>query len=429
MTFRPGSPGIATRKLKACASPTRWKLLLDKKHLASFTVKPPGKGASDEKVDTNLKARITVTAGPHGLGVTFVQNPSSLLETKRQPYIAHFNLHRHPRVTPAIYQVSITGPYNPKGHGETPSRRRIFISMPTGPADEEASAKKILTSLLRRAYRRPVTEVALEKTMKFYRQGRRDGDFEAGIEAAIGAMLVNPQFLFLVEQDPAGLAAKTAYRVNDIDLASRLSFFLWSSIPDDELLDLAARNELRKPEVFEKQVRRLLADERSRNLATNFAAQWLHLRNLESITPDLRQFPDFDDNLRKAFRQETELFVESVLRDDRSVLDLLKADYTFLNERLANHYGIPHLYGDRFRKVDLGADRERGGLLRHGSILMVTSYATRTSPVVRGKWILDNLLGAPPPPQPPNDAQRLNDNTVAENLPIREAAPGRASLQ
>jgi hypothetical protein len=241
--------------------------------------------------------------------------------------------------------------------------------------------------------------------------------------------------LFRVEQDPPGIAAEESYRVSDLDLASRLSFFLWSSIPDDELLDLASRNQLRRPEVFEKQVRRMLADSRSRNLATNFAAQWLHLRNLDSITPDLRLFPDFDDNLRKAFRQETELFVESVLREDRSVLDLLKADYTFLNERLAKHYGIPHVYGNRFRRVELRtplpfgergrgdgtnrAEKERGGLLRNGSILTVTSYATRTSPVIRGKWVLENLLGTPPPP-PPGNVGSLSDNTVAANLPIRE---------
>jgi mono/diheme cytochrome c family protein len=395
------------------------QVLLDRKHMASLTVKPPAKGEGHNNVDEKLKARVAVTAGPHNVGVTFVQNPSSLLETKRQPYLAHFNLHRHPRVTPAIFQVSITGPYSPKGHGETPSRRLIFVSVPTGPKDEEDSAKKILTALLRRAYRRPVETADLDKAMKFYRQGRKDGDFDAGIEAALGSILVNPQFLYMVERDPPGVAAKTAYRVNDLDLAQRLSFFLWSSIPDEELLDLAARNELRKPEVYEKQVRRLLADSRARNLATNFAAQWLHLRNLDSITPDLRLFPDFDDNLRKAFRQETDLFFESVIREDRSVLDLLKADYTYLNERLANHYGIPHIYGERFRKVDLGADRERGGLLRHGSVLMVTSYATRTSPVIRGKWILENLLGTPPPP-PPANVPSLNDNTVSASLPIRE---------
>ncbi len=255
--------------------------------------------------------------------------------------------------------------------------------------------------------------------MKFYRQGRTEGDFDAGIEMALCAMLVNPQFLFHIEQEPKDLGPKTVYQVSDMDLASRLSLFLWSSIPDDELLDLADRNELHMPGVLEKQVRRMLADERSGNLATNFVAQWLHLRNLESITPDLRLFPDFDDNLRKAFRQETELFVQSVFRDDRSVLELLQADYTFLNERLAKHYGIPHVYGSRFRRVELGGNRQRGGLLRQGSILTVTSYATRTSPVVRGKWLLENMLGTPPPP-PPANVPALKETAVAASLPIRE---------
>jgi hypothetical protein len=398
-------------------------MLLDRKQMASLTIKPPVNDEVDGRVDANLKARIAVTAGPHDLGVTFVQKGSSLLETKRQPYQARYNLHRHPRTTPAIFQVTITGPYNAKGPGDTPSRRRIFIRQPAKPEDEEASAKVTLSPLMRRAYRRPVVEADVGKAMKFYRQGRADGNFEAGIELALSSILVNPQFLFRVEQDPPGIAAGTAYRVSDFDLASRLSFFLWSSIPDDELLDLGARAELQKPEVFEKQVRRMLVDSRSRNLATNFAAQWLHLRNLDSITPDLRLFPDFDDNLRNAFRQETELFVESVLREDRSVLDLIKADYTFLNERLAKHYGIAHVYGDRFRRLSLRErtdnDPQRGGLLRHGGILTVTSYATRTSPVIRGKWVLENLLGTPPPP-PPGNVGSLSDNTVSASLPIRE---------
>jgi hypothetical protein len=399
--------------------PHELEVLLDHKRVASFTVKPPGRNEGHDKVDAHLKARLAVTAGPHGLGVTFVKEPSSLLETKRQPYQAHYNLHRHPRPSPAVYQVSITGPYNGKGHPDTPSRRRILISRPAGPADEEACAKKVLSALLRRAYRRPVSAAQFDKSMTFFRRGRAGADFDAGVELALSAVLVNPQFLFRVEEDPPGLAPGTAYRVSDLDLASRLSFFLWSSIPDDELLDLAARNELRKPAVFEKQVRRLLADGRSRTLATNFAAQWLHLRNLESIIPDLRLFPDFDDNLRQAFRQETELFVESVLREDRSVLDLLNADYTFLNERLAKHYGVPHVYGERFRRVALEAGRQRGGLLRQGGVLTVTSYATRTSPVIRGKWVLENLLGTPPPP-PPANVPALKDNTVSASLPIRE---------
>jgi hypothetical protein len=399
--------------------PAQLEVLLDRKRLAAFTVKPPARGQGHDKVDAHLKARIAVTAGPHGLGVTFVKEPASLLETKRQPYQAHYNLHRHPRPSPAVYQVSITGPYNAKGPGETPSRRRILISRPTRAADEEACAKKVLSALLRRAYRGRATAAHLDRAMKFYRQGREKTTFDAGIELALSAVLVNPQFLFRVEREPAGLAPKTAYKVSDLDLAERLSFFVWSSIPDDELLNLAERNQLRKPEAFKKQVRRMLADGRARTLASNFAAQWLHLRNLGSIVPDLRLFTDFDDNLRKAFRRETELLFESVVREDRSVLDLLRADYTFLNERLAKHYAIPHVYGERFRRVALGPDRQRGGLLRQGSILTVTSYATRTSPVIRGKWVLENLLGTPPPP-PPANVPSLKDNTVSASLPIRQ---------
>ena len=249
--------------------------------------------------------------------------------------------------------------------------------------------KRILANLVRRAYRRPVDDDDLKAPLEFYRQGRAEGGFDAGIEMALSSVLVNPQFLFRIERDPPDVPPGTAYRISDVELASRLSFFLWSSIPDDELLDLAARGELRRPDVLEQQVRRMLADERSRSLVTNFAGQWLYLRNLDSITPDMRLFPDFDDNLRQAMRQETELFFESIVREDRSVLDLLKADYTFLNERLAKHYGIPHVYGSRFRRVALDEDSHRGGLLRQGSILTVTSYATRTSPVIRGQWVLE----------------------------------------
>jgi hypothetical protein len=272
---------------------------------------------------------------------------------------------------------------------------------------------------MRRAYRRPVSEADLEKPMEFYRKAQAEDGFEAGIEAALSAVLISPEFLFRVEQDPAEVAPNTAYRISDLDLASRISFFLWSSIPDEELLDTAISGALHKPKVLEKQVRRMLADARSQNLVNNFAEQWLYLRNLESLTPDLRLFPDFDDNLRQAFRQETELFVANILREDRSVLDLLKADYTFLNERLAKHYGIPNVYGSRFRRVALGKDAQRGGLLRQGSILTVTSYATRTSPVIRGKWVLENILGTPPPPPLPN-VPALKDNTVSATLSVRE---------
>jgi Protein of unknown function (DUF1592)/Protein of unknown function (DUF1588)/Protein of unknown function (DUF1585)/Protein of unknown function (DUF1587)/Protein of unknown function (DUF1595)/Planctomycete cytochrome C len=399
--------------------PHELEVLLDRERMALFTVTPPRSEREHQTVDEGLKTRIRVSAGPHALGVTFLKNPSSLLEIGRQPYQAHYNTHRHPRISPAVYQVSITGPYRATGHGDTPSRRRIFVCEPNGPGHEEACAGRILSTLMRRAYRRPVDEGDLRKPMELYRQARKEGGFDAGIEMALSAVLVNPRFLFRIESDPPGVAPQSAYRLPDLQLASRLSFFLWSSIPDDELLDLATRGELSKPDVLEPQVRRMLTDRRSQSLVTNFADQWLRLRNLDSITPDLRLFPDFDDNLRQAFRRETELLVEGVLREDRSVLDLLKSDHTYLNERLARHYGIPHVYGSRFRRVALGEDSQRGGLLRQGSILTVTSYATRTSPVIRGKWVLENLLGTPPPP-PLANVPALKDNTAASSLSVRE---------
>jgi mono/diheme cytochrome c family protein len=399
--------------------PHELEVLLDRERVKAFTVKPPAGDKGHERVDEHLKFRLPVTAGPHDLGVTFLKNPTDLIETLRQPYNSHFNMHRHPRQTPAVYQVTITGPFGATGPGDTPSRRRIFVTRPKSPAEEEAAAKQILSTLMRRAYRRPVADADVDRLLPLYRAARREADFDAGIEAALSAILVSREFLFRVERDPPGVAPRTAYRIGELELASRLSFFLWSSIPDDELLDLAARGELRKPGVLAAQARRMLADPRSRALVTNFAGQWLHLRNLDSITPDGRIFPDFDDNLRQAMRRETELLFEEVVREDRGALGLLKSDHTFLNERLAKHYGIPHVYGPRFRRVALEPGTERGGLLRHGSVLTVTSYATRTSPVIRGKWVLENLLGTPPPPPPPN-VPALDDNTVSAALPVRE---------
>ena len=299
--------------------------------------------------------------------------------------------------------MSISGPFDPTGVGDTPSRNRIFTCQPATTADEADCAATIISTLARRAYRRPVRFSDLEMPLAFYKQGRADGDFDAGIELALRALLTSPEFLFRIERDPDGVPAGTAYELNDIELASRLSFFLWSSIPDDELLDAAEAGQLGDGSAaLAHQVRRMLADPRAETLTTNFADQWLYLRNLDSAEPNLRLFPDFDDNLRSAFRRETQMLFGSIVAENRSVVNLLNADYTFLNERLANHYGIPGIYGNHFRRVELPADSVRRGLLGHGSLLTVTSYATRTSPVRRGKWVLENVLGMPPPVPPAN---------------------------
>ena len=382
------------------------EILLDGERLQLFTITPNrnrlGGYYADEDVDAGLEVQIPVSAGPHVVGVTFLNRNSALIESTRQPYQARFNMDRHPRQQPAVYSVAVAGPFEQFGPGETPSRDRIFTCRPATPADETGCARAIISNLARRAYRRTVTEQDIAAPLVFYAEASAEGGFEAGIEMALRALLASTEFLFRIERDPDGLAARTAYRISDVELASRLSFFLWSSIPDDDLLDVAVDGGLQDPAELGAQVRRLLADPRAEALTTNFAGQWLYLRNLDATTPNLRLFPDFDDNLRQGFRRETELFFESIVREDRSVLDLIDADYTFLNERLAKHYGVPNVYGDRFRRVALGEDSPRGGLLGQGSILTVTSYATRTSPVLRGKWILDNILGMPPGDPPPN---------------------------
>jgi hypothetical protein len=395
-------------------------LLIDRQPVRTFTIQRRADG-DDTLLDKDLKARVSVPAGPHDIGVTFVKDGSSLLETPRQPLQTHVNDRHHPRLTPAISHISVTGPYSATGVENTPSRRRLFVCQPAGTDtdQEQACARTILTTLMRRAYRRPVAKAEVEGPLAFYREGRAEGDFDAGIGRALTAVLINPEFLFRVETDPKNTAAGASYRISDLELASRLSFFLWSSIPDDELLDMAIRGKLSRPEELEKQTRRMLADRRSFNIATNFAGQWLRLRNLDAVVPTARLFPDFDDNLRQAFRQETELFIDSVLREDRSVLDLIRADYTFLNERLAKHYGIPNVYGSRMRRVTLTPESRRGGLLRQGSVLSVTSYATRTSPILRGVYVLSNIFGAPPPPPLPN-VPALDESTVSANLPMRE---------
>ena len=401
----------------------RMEILIDKALVKTFTLHKPADEGNYHFDDSQLQARIAVDAGPRNVTVTFVQKGSSLLEYKREPYRAHFNRHRHPRNAPAIYEVSINGPYEPSAESpQTPSREHIFTCYPTHANEEKACAKKIISRIAKLAYRRAITNKDLVQPLRFFRQGNKTGGFDNGIEMALSAILVNPNFLFRVERDPKSVKPGEVYRLSDIELASRLSFFLWSSIPDQELLDLAIAGKLKQADVLEAQVKRLLTDPRSQSLTSNFAAQWLYLRNLSGHVPDLRAYPDFDDNLRQAMRKETELFVDSIIRDDRSALDLIQADYTFLNERLAKHYGIPHIYGSRFRKVELGKASHRGGLLRQASILTITSYATRTSPVVRGHWILENFLGTPPPP-PPEDVPALEEedgSIVSESLPVRE---------
>ncbi len=397
----------------------RLDLLLDGARVRLFDVVPPRRVGGHDDVDQHLRARLAVRAGPREVMVTFLKQPWSVLETDREPYQAHFNVYRHPRVQPAVYEISITGPHSSTGPGTTPSRERIFVCRPASDQGAERCAREVLGRLMRRAYRREVTARDFEGPLEFFRQGLAADGFETGIEMALSSILISPEFLFRVERDPPGLGPATPYRITDAELASRLSFFLWSSIPDESLLDAAARGDLGRPETLEGHVRRMLADPRSSALLENFAAQWLHLRNLEGAERDMRLFPSFDDNLRHAMRRETELFLESVIREDRSVLDLLSADYTFLNERLAKHYGIPHVYGSWFRRVELGEGSRRGGLLRHASILTVTSYSTRTSPVIRGHWILENLLGAPPPP-PPAEVPALEDQPITVGLGVRE---------
>ena len=367
--------------------------------------------------DANLRFRFPAQAGPHVVAVSFVRKftePEGVLQPRQSVFAAAVNEERDGNA--AVENVAITGPFVSGGRGDTPSRRAVFTCQPASGAssDEEACAREILSSLARRAYRRPVESADLGTLMEFYRAGRSDGSFDTGIQLALERLLISPDFLFRIERDPDDIAPGTAYALSDLELASRLSFFLWSSIPDAELLELAERGRLQDPAVLERQTLRMLADPRSKALVRNFAGQWLYLRNLRSVVPDAVTFPEFDENLREAFLQETELFVESMIRDDRSVVDLLNADYTYANERLAAHYGIPGVYGSHFRRVSLEGElaERRGGILGHGSLLTVTSYPNRTSPVLRGKWVLTNILGTPPRP-PPADVPDLPDRGEA----------------
>ncbi len=375
--------------------------------------------AAGSMVDARLQIRAPIKAGPHRLGVTFVKEDNAEVDTILQPFLRTTLDPVDETGLPHIASVVVAGPYDAKGPGDTPSRRRIFICKPTGPADELPCATKILSTLARRAYRRPPTEGDLKPILAFYESGRKTGTFESAVERALRLILSDPQFLFRLEHEPSGLAAGSVYRIDDVELASRLSFFLWSSIPDDELLNSAVEGKLKNPAELNRQVRRMLADPRSESLVTNFAAQWLFLRNLRAVTPDPQSFPDFDDNLRQSMRRETEMFVDSIVREDRSILDFLNADYTFIDQRLARLYGIPNVYGSRFRRVQI-EDPSRRGLLGQGSILAVTSYTTRTSPVLRGKWILTNILGTPPPPPPPNTPPLKENGEGGKPLSVRE---------
>jgi hypothetical protein len=375
--------------------------------------------AGGDAIDARLKTRVHVKAGPRLVGVTFVQRNHAESDEPLQPHRRDHDLQNMNGI-PKIDYVKIQGPYQATGPGDTPSRRRIFTCRPSRPAEEAACARSILGTLARRAYRRPVTSADLQPLMAMYDAGRTKGSFDAGIEQALRLVLANPKFLFRTETDPgAGSGAVGLQRVSGLVLASRLSLFLRSSIPDDERVTLAAAGQLSQPAVLEQQVKRMLADPRAEAIVQNFAGQWLMLRNLKSHFPNGPDFPNFDDNLRQAFRTETEMFFGSIMREDRSVLDLLNADYTFVNERLARHYGIASVYGSQFRRVTV-ADPARRGLLGQGSILTITSYPNRTSPVLRGKWILENILGTPPPPPPPNVPALKENDEGGEAQPLRQ---------
>ena len=381
-------------------------------------------------VPNTSRFRIPVAAGPHAIGV-------ALLDRNRGAGVddiySDFRVDAEFRVAGGVQSVTILGPFDAKGVGETPARKRIFTCKPATAAEETACARTILTTLARRAYRGPVSAPEVETLMKFYQQGREDegGDFELGVQQGLARILVAPRFVFRVEEEPKGLAAGATYRISDVDLASRLSFFLWSSIPDDELLDLASKGRLKDPVVLRAQVKRMLADPKSEALIENFAGQWLFLRELAHLQTEAK---NFDDNLRKSFRTETEMLFSTIVREDRSLVELLDADYTFVDERLARHYGIPDVYGSYFRRVPLAPNSPRRGLLGEGSMLTITSVATRTSPVSRGKWILENLLGAPPPEPPPGvevnleaDPKAEKPTTLRQRMELHRRSPQCAS--
>jgi hypothetical protein len=388
-------------------------LRFDDKRLELFTVAANAKaglGAGDDP-DAKLKVRMPVKAGTHSIVAAFLKDtvlPEGII-VKPRDALTFFE---------GVGTISVAGPFNVQGPGDTASRGKIFICHPTAAADEQACAEKIIANLARRAYRRPIAADDLPQLLALYKQGAQNGGFESGVRLALQKILVSPEFIFRVELDPPGVAPGTVHRVSDIELASRLSFFLWSSIPDEELLAVAERGGLSDPATLEAQVKRLMADPRSQTLVKNFAGQWLFLRNVSGIQPDTTAFPFFDENLRQAMQKETELVIDSTLRDDRSVADLLTTDYTFVNQRLAEHYGMKGIYGSEFRRVAI-SDPKRQGLLGQASIMTVTSYPDRTAPTIRGKWVLEQLLGTPPPP-PPANVPALKDDSTVKVLTMRQ---------
>jgi hypothetical protein len=392
--------------------------------------------AAADAVEARFNKRLHLKAGPHEIGVAFLERSATQNTLRLQSFIRSSNDTLDPAGHPHLLTFTVTGPFNPTGPGDTPSRRGIFICRPASSSEELPCARQILTTLSHRAYRGLNTEVDVQRLMEFYESGQRaarlgsaggvqnrdregaapNGAFDAGIEMALERILASPKFVFRTERDPANATPGSIHPISEPELASRLSFFLWSTIPDDQLLHLASQGQLRKR--LDEQVHRMLADPKAEAMVANFAGQWLYLRNLRTMVPNSVDFPDFDDNLRQSFLRETELFFGSIMREDRNVLDLMTADYTFVNERLARHYKIPSIYGSQFRRVTI-TDEARKGLLGQGSILMVTSHTDRTSPVVRGKWILDNLLGAPPPPMPAN-VPPLTENPSGRVMTMRE---------
>jgi hypothetical protein len=404
-------------------------------HLASFggdkeiAASSENPTTTGDDVDGRFTVRVPLKAGPRRIGVAFLEKTHALNTRRLQNYVRSSSDTIDFSGLPHIDEILLSGPFNPTGPGDTPSRRRILSCVPASVAEEAGCATKILSALTRRAYRGDVAPADIATIERFFHAGRKDrGTFEGGIDLALRRILASPKFIFRVERDPVNVASGAAYRLSDLELASRLSFFLWSSIPDDELLEAAAKGQLKTPAGIERQVRRMLADQKSEALIDNFVGQWLQLRNLRNKQPNSHEFPDFDDNLRVALQTEMEMFFRSIVREDRNLLDLMTADYTFVNERLARHYGIPNIYGSHFRRVTL-PDETRQGLLGKGAILMVTSHAHRTSPVLRGKWILENVVGSPPPPPldmvPPfeEDTHAAKPRSVRERLEQHRRSP------